>query len=268
MALLDTARFHTTVAALHQLPAGTTPEVAFVGRSNAGKSSAINVLCNRRRLAFASRTPGRTQALNYFAVGAGDWIDAYLVDTPGYGYASAPLETKRQWDQLAGRYLQQRPQLAGVVLLVDIRRELTELDTQLLHWVEPGVPLLIVLTKADKLGQQQRQVALRSVRQQIASQRAGIEDSVLTFSALKRTGREEIIATIESWIARAIAPPEDTAGSHEGARDGSHEGARDGAHEGGPEKNAPTGKAGRGSNPSATVPPLTDGGEAKTADGA
>ncbi|MEI6546411.1 MAG: ribosome biogenesis GTP-binding protein YihA/YsxC, partial [Burkholderiales bacterium] len=135
MPLLLTARFHTTVALLHQMPREGLLEVAFVGRSNAGKSSAINVLCNRRRLAFASRTPGRTQALNYFAVGPVDQAVAYLVDTPGYGYASAPLETKRGWDQLAGEYLSSRPQLAGTVLMADIRRKLTDLDRRLLAWV-------------------------------------------------------------------------------------------------------------------------------------
>lgn len=200
MAALTTARFHVTVAALPQLPDGDTPEVAFVGRSNAGKSTAINVLCNRKRLAFSSRTPGRTQLLNYFAVGPDERIDGFLVDTPGYGYASAPLETKRTWDQLAGLYLQRRRQLAGVVLLVDIRRELTERDCRLIDWVDPDVPLLVTLTKADKLGKQQRQQVLRAVRQHLALLRPASGDEVLTFSALDRSGREDIVKRIENWI--------------------------------------------------------------------
>jgi GTP-binding protein len=213
MASLTTARFHTTVAALHQLPAADMPEVAFVGRSNAGKSSAINVLCNRKRLAFASRTPGRTQSLNYFAVGPDERIDGFLVDTPGYGYAAAPLEMKRNWDRLAGEYLQRRPQLVGVVLMADIRRELTELDCRLIDWIEPGVPLLVVLTKADKLGQQQRQAALRSVRQRLAAMRPEAADAVMLFSALDRSGRDGIVALIERWLkpaADTLKPAADT----------------------------------------------------------
>lgn len=201
MPLLTTARFHDTVAALHQLPRTDLPEVAFVGRSNSGKSSAINVLCNRRRLAFSSRMPGRTQALNYFAVGAADQVTGFLVDTPGYGYAAAPLETKRTWDQLAGRYLQQRPQLTGVVLLADIRRGLTELDLRLIGWIGRDVPLLVALTKADKLGQQQRQAALRSVRQALERLRPGAGDAVLLFSALSRTGRDELLEVVENWLS-------------------------------------------------------------------
>jgi GTP-binding protein len=214
MAALTSARFHTTVAALPQLPTADIPEIAFVGRSNAGKSTAINVLCNRRRLAFSSRTPGRTQSLNYFAVGPGEQIEGFLVDTPGYGYASAPLETKRAWDQLAGQYLQHRRQLAGVVLLADIRRELTELDLRLIDWIEPSIPLLVTLTKADKLGTQQRQVVLRSVRKTLAALRPESDDAVMLFSALDRSGRDEVLARIEGWLARRIAedPPPAAAG--------------------------------------------------------
>jgi GTP-binding protein len=207
MPALTTARFHTTVVALQKLPTGDLPEVAFVGRSNAGKSSAINVLCNRRRLAFSSRTPGRTQALNYFAIGPGEHVDGYIVDTPGYGYASAPLETKRTWDQLAGLYLQQRRQLAGVVLLADIRRELTELDLQLIDWIEAWIPLLVVLTKADKLGHQQRQGVLHSVRKRLAAIRPESDDAVMLFSALDRSGREGVLALVEAWFARRGAAP-------------------------------------------------------------
>jgi GTP-binding protein len=202
--LLPSARFHTTVAALAQLPRDGLIEVAFVGRSNAGKSSAINVLCNRRRLAFSSRTPGRTQALNYFAVGPADRPSAYLVDTPGYGYASAPLETKRTWDQLAGQYLQDRPQLAGVVLLVDIRRQLTDLDRRLIGWVPRGVRLALVLTKSDKLGRQVGRQALVDVRAEIERLRPGSENLTLAFSALNRSGSDELARLMENWLETGL----------------------------------------------------------------
>jgi GTP-binding protein len=207
MTLLTTARFHTTVAALHQLPRDGLVEVAFVGRSNAGKSSAINVLCNRRRLAFSSRTPGRTQALNYFAVGPADRAVAYVVDTPGYGYASAPLETKRTWDQLAGQYLQRRPQLVGVVLLADIRRGLTDLDRRLLGWVSPAVELTVALTKSDKLSREQARKALRAVTDELARLRPGTADRVLLFSALNRSGSDELAEVVENWLRAAPAAP-------------------------------------------------------------
>lgn len=204
MSLLTTARFEITVAALNQLPGDPMPEVAFVGRSNAGKSSAINVLCNRKRLAFASRTPGRTQALNLFGVGPPDHTIARLVDTPGYGYAAAPLETKRQWDQLAGEYLVRRAQLLGVVLLADIRRQLTDLDRQLIAWVPAQVPLVVVLTKSDKLSRQQGTTALRAVRAEIARLRPQGIDEVKMFSALNRSGREELVAHLERWLRPAL----------------------------------------------------------------
>jgi GTP-binding protein len=186
-------------------------EVAFVGRSNAGKSSAINVLCNRRRLAFASRTPGRTQALNYFPVGPVDQAIAYLVDTPGYGYASAPLETKRTWDQLAGEYLSSRPQLAGTVLMADIRRKLTDLDRRLLAWVPDSVRLVVTLTKSDKLPRQQARQALRDVIDELEQLRPGADNKVLLFSALNRSGSDDLTAVVENWIAVGLpASPKET----------------------------------------------------------
>jgi GTP-binding protein len=204
MPLLTTARFHTTVAALHQLPRDGTVEVAFVGRSNAGKSSAINVLCNRRRLAFSSRTPGRTQALNYFAVGPADRTVGYLVDTPGYGYASAPLETKKTWDQLAGQYLQRRPQLAGVVLLADVRRGLTDRDRRLIDWVPPSTRLLVALTKSDKLTREQGRRVQQAVSDELARLRPTARDTVLLFSALNRSGSDELAHIVENWIETGL----------------------------------------------------------------
>ena len=218
MSLLTSARFHTTVAALAQLPRDGLVELAFVGRSNAGKSTAINVLCNRKRLAFSSRTPGRTQALNYFAVGPADQPVAYLVDTPGYGYASAPLETKRSWDTLAGQYLQARPQLAGVVLLADIRRQLTDLDRRLIGWIPAQVRLVVTLTKSDKLPRQQASTALRTVRSELQRLRPQSPDAVLLFSALNRSGRDELSTLVEEWIAPSsqtalVGPAADSPGT-------------------------------------------------------
>lgn len=206
MPLLPSARFHITAVALHQLPSDGLVEVAFVGRSNAGKSSAINVLCNRKRLAFSSRTPGRTQALNYFAIGPADRPLGYLVDTPGYGYASAPLATKKTWDQLAGQYLQIRPQLAGVVLLADVRRQLTDLDRRLLGWVPPGVRVAVVLTKADKLTRMQGRDAVRSVSAELGRMRPGADNTVMLFSALNRSGSDALTALVENWITVGLAP--------------------------------------------------------------
>lgn len=201
MNLLPSARFHTTVAQLRQLPRGDTPEIAFVGRSNAGKSSAINVLCQRKRLAFASRTPGRTQALNFFALGAGEAIDALLVDMPGYGYAAAPGEIKREWDVLGGRYLQKRPQLRGVVLIVDIRRQITALDRTLLDWIDPAVPLLVIASKDDKLNRDERRRAVMAIEAAVAEHRVRDSFEVVPFSATDRHGLDEARAIIEAWIA-------------------------------------------------------------------
>ena len=204
MPLLATARFHTTVVALDMAPRDGLLEVAFVGRSNAGKSSAINVLCNRKRLAFSSRTPGRTQALNYFAVGPVERPLGYIVDTPGYGYASAPLETKRSWDQLAGQYLQQRPQLAGVVLLADIRRGLTDLDRRLIGWIPTQVRLTVALTKSDKLSREQGRKTMRAVADELAVLHPGLNDHVMPFSALNRSGSDELTQLVENWLQTGL----------------------------------------------------------------
>ena len=216
MKLLATARFSDTVVKLSKLslsnPDGL-PEVAFVGRSNAGKSSCINLICNRRRLAFSSRTPGRTQALNLFAVGPPGPPGAegepvvrpvgYLVDTPGYGFAAAALSAKRSWQALAGDYIRQRGPLAGVVLMVDIRRQLTELDRQLLGWTPPTIPLIIVMTKADKLPRQQARQAMRLVANDLLLANRQASLLVLLFSTLSRTGIETLQLAVESLFTGA-----------------------------------------------------------------
>ena len=201
MSLLVTARFAITVVQISKLPRTPQPEVAFVGRSNAGKSSAINILCNRKRLAFASRTPGRTQALNLFALGPVDEPSAYLVDTPGYGYAAVPLAEKRQWDQLAGNYLRVRESLAGVVLMADIRRGITEMDAQLIGWIPLSVPLMILLTKCDKLSRQQQTTVLRDIQGQMGVKYRMAD--VQLFSSSNRIGLE----TATEWITGYLKKP-------------------------------------------------------------
>lgn len=208
--LLPTARFSTTAARLVQLPRDGVPEIAFVGRSNAGKSSAINAICQRRRLAFASKTPGRTQALNCFDLGPahprgtpGASTTARLVDTPGYGFAAAPLELKREWDSVAGRYLQIRNTLCAIVLVLDIRRGLTALDRVLLQWLRPGIPVLGLMTKADKLGRAQQRQALDTMEAAIRLARLPNPVSLLAISSTTGLGIEQARAWIESAFATA-----------------------------------------------------------------
>ncbi len=190
------AVFHITVARIRDLPADSHAEVAFAGRSNAGKSSAINTLCNHKRLAFVSKMPGRTQHLNFFRVDSG----CFLVDLPGYGFARAPKEQKHEWQALIGGYLANRPQLAGLVMIMDIRHPLTELDRSLLDWFRPaGRPVHVLLSKADKLA---RGAALETLRQVRAALReAGLDASVQLFSSLKRIGVDEAEAVVRGWLA-------------------------------------------------------------------
>lgn len=172
--LLATARFCRTIVELGALPTDALPEIAFVGRSNAGKSTALNLLCQRRRLAFASNTPGRTQALNYFTLGPEETPTGYLVDTPGYGFAATPQEVKRQWQKLIGPYLQERATLRGVVLMLDARRGVTELDLLLIRFMPLAVPLLALMTKADKLTFSEQGRALAEVARALRDDRPGL----------------------------------------------------------------------------------------------
>src|SRR3954470_8786333 len=146
---LQQAEFVLSAASDDQLPAPAAPEIAFAGRSNAGKSSAINTLANQTRLAFTSKTPGRTQQINFFRLRSG----ALLADLPGYGYAAVPKQLKRHWQEFLARYLATRQSLIGLVLIVDARHGLADLDRQLLHsYLPSGRPVLMLATKMDKLG--------------------------------------------------------------------------------------------------------------------
>ncbi len=200
------ARFVASAARLEQLPEPGLPEIAFVGRSNAGKSTAINTLAQHKRLAFASRTPGRTQLINLFALGPREAPDALLADLPGYGYAAVARTAKRVWQEVMADYLAQRRSLAGIVLLVDARHGLTPLDRQLLEFVAPRVGtgevrLLLLLTKADKLSRREAQAALAQAQQALgayATEEADI--GVTLFSSLTREGLEDVALALRQWV--------------------------------------------------------------------
>lgn len=211
MPLFQKAVFHTTVANLRDLPPDARSEVAFAGRSNAGKSSAINTLAGRVRLAFVSKTPGRTQHLNYFTLAEGK----YFVDLPGYGFAKAPEEIRAQWEGLIGPYLTRRGPLVGLVLIMDIRRPFTDLDRRMIDWFRPtGRPLHILLSKADKLSRQDQAKVLRAVRAEIASwgdEKENSRYSAQLFSSLKRTGIEEAEQVLSGWLGIPLPEPKPAA---------------------------------------------------------
>ena len=187
--------FLLSASELHGLPNDDLPEVAFVGRSNVGKSSALNVLANRRRLAFVSKTPGRTQLINFFSFGEG----ARLVDLPGYGYAKVPHGLRDEWGKLVSGYLQTRPSLLGVVSLMDSRRPLTPLDRQLLEWLVPlERKLLVLLTKSDKLTKSEQGRTLAQARKDLAS--LGAPGDCLLFSSQTRQGVEDARDHIDAWL--------------------------------------------------------------------
>ncbi|MDR5860988.1 YihA family ribosome biogenesis GTP-binding protein [Halomonas eurihalina] len=191
------ARFLTSAPTLAQCPADTGAEVAFAGRSNAGKSSAINVLTRQKALARTSKTPGRTQLINFFTLG--DDIELRLVDLPGYGYAKVPDSVKLEWQRHLADYLQRRTSLRGLVLLMDVRHPLTEFDQTMLGWAdEQEMTVHILLTKADKL----KSGAAKNALQQVRSQLREWEDlvSIQLFSALKKQGIEEVHARLDDWL--------------------------------------------------------------------
>ena len=194
---MHTARFLTTAAQLHHLPAYDLPEIAFVGRSNAGKSTCINVLTQQKRLAFASKTPGRTQHINLFALGRQGQTDTVLADLPGYGYAAVPKQDKLRWQQVMANYLVSRPNLVGVVLLCDPRHGLTELDEILLEVIRPrveeGLKFTMLLTKADKLNKTEANKALSIARLQAGG------GTVQLFSSLKKQGVDTLALQLWNW---------------------------------------------------------------------
>ena len=194
---LHTAKFLTTAPELHFLPALDLPEIAFVGRSNAGKSTCINTLTQQKQLAFASRKPGRTQHINLFSLGKQSVTDAVFADLPGYGYAAVPKQDKIRWQQVMANYLVTRENLKGIVLLCDPRHGVTELDEILLDMIRPrvekGLKFLLLLTKADKLTRVEATKALS-----IAKLQAGGGQAML-FSATKRQGFDDVAQLLWQW---------------------------------------------------------------------
>ena len=201
MGWMHTARFLTTAAQLHHLPPIVVPEIAFVGRSNAGKSTCINTLTQQKQLAYASKRPGRTQHINLFSLGKQGLTDAVLADLPGYGYAAVPKQDKIRWQRVMANYLVTRENLKGIVLLCDPRLGLTELDEVLLDVIRPrveeGLKFLILLTKADKLTRVEGAKALSIARLQAGGGEAKL------FSALKKQGVDEVAQLLWDWSHEA-----------------------------------------------------------------
>jgi GTP-binding protein len=206
LAWTHTARFLTTASRLDQLPVSELPEIAFVGRSNAGKSTAINTLAQHRRLAFASKTPGRTQHINLFELGPKDAPDALFADLPGYGFAAVERAAKLRWQQVMADYLEIRRSLSGVVLMIDSRLGFTDLDRQLLGFLAQRVgtgevKLLVLLTKADKLSRNEADAALRAATEVLGELSTDTADiGMALFSALKKTGIDDAAETLHAWV--------------------------------------------------------------------
>jgi len=189
------AKFLISAAKLSQTPTDEGMEVAFAGRSNAGKSSALNVMCQQKSLARTSKTPGRTQLLNFFSIDE----QRRLVDLPGYGFAKVSEQVKKQWQQALADYLENRASLRGVILLVDVRHPMKEFDLQMLEWSNQiGLPVHILLTKADKLGRGAAAKNLQQVRNEIGPFGDGVTAQL--FSALKRHGIDEAHEVLDGWL--------------------------------------------------------------------
>lgn len=196
MNLFHHAQFYTTVNHLKDLPS-TTAEIAFVGRSNAGKSSAINTLTNHTRLAYVSKTPGRTQHINFFELASGQ----FMVDLPGYGFAQVPEAIRKHWVTLLGNYLQTRSQLIGLILIMDIRHPLKELDKRMLDFFAvTGQPVHILLSKADKLSKNEQIKTLATVKKLLQTYVTRQQISVQLFSSLKKQGIEEVNQIVSGWF--------------------------------------------------------------------
>ena len=198
MSIFQNITFYTSVNDLCDLPQQSSLEIAFAGRSNAGKSSAINTLTNRGRLAFVSKTPGRTQLINYFQLND----NQFLVDLPGYGYAKVPVDIRQHWENLLSDYLQTRRPLCGLVLIMDARHPLKPLDLQMLDWFTPTGKLIhILLTKADKLSRQQATRTLKDVQSFLLETYPSC--TVQLFSSMTTNGSEEALTVLGDWLQNA-----------------------------------------------------------------
>lgn len=194
----DSARFQTSAQHLQQSPPDTGAEVAFAGRSNAGKSSAMNALTRNSKLARTSKTPGRTQLINYFTLSTDN---CRLVDLPGYGYAKVNRDMKEDWERNIGEYLADRLSLRGIVLVMDVRHPMTEFDEMMVRWaIQTQMPLRALLTKSDKLKKGPAKTTLMKVRSQLQSQANWL--SAQLFSSLKKEG----VAELEGWLREQMEP--------------------------------------------------------------
>ncbi|MDX6021344.1 ribosome biogenesis GTP-binding protein YihA/YsxC [Scandinavium sp. V105_16] len=205
MTTLNYQQTHFILSApdIRHLPSDTGIEVAFAGRSNAGKSSALNTLTNQKGLARTSKTPGRTQLINLFEVVEGKRV----VDLPGYGYAEVPEEMKLKWQRALGEYLEKRLCLKGLVVLMDIRHPLKDLDKQMIEWaVDSNIEILVLLTKADKLASGARKAQLNTVREAVQAFNGDIQ--VEAFSSLKKIGVDKLRQKLDTWYSE-IAPQEE-----------------------------------------------------------
>ena len=201
MSFLQNVSFITSTNHFDELPVDIGKEIAFAGRSNAGKSSAINTLTNKTRLAYVSKQPGRTQLINFFKI----QNMQSLVDLPGYGFAKVPKPMKDHWRKLLPKYLKERKSLIGLIIVVDIRRELTHLDTQMLEWFAPQKkPIHILLTKSDKISKDKSLRTLKKIQQELKDRWGEVhktECSAQLFSSLKKQGIEQATQKIEEWLS-------------------------------------------------------------------
>jgi len=201
MPLLQKAKFLTSANHINELPEDDGLEIAFAGRSNAGKSSAINSLSRQNRLAYVSKQPGRTQLVNFFEIEE----RKYLVDLPGYGYAKVPESMRKHWQKTLPTYLQQRQSLVGLVIVMDIRNPLTSLDINMLDWFAPRQkPIHVLLTKCDKLSKDKQNKTLFSVQKELENQWSAFYQTPCTvqlFSSLKKIGLEEADGVLETWLS-------------------------------------------------------------------
>ena len=200
MSLFQNASFYISAHKLSDLPPANGLEIAFAGRSNAGKSSALNTLANHNRLAYVSKQPGRTQLINFFSLNPDKGNDQFLVDLPGYGYAKVPESVRNHWQTVLSAYLTERESLYGLVLVMDSRRPLTPLDRQMLDWFCPtGKPVHVLLTKSDKLSRNEANQTLFKTRKEL-TQTWGDNVTVQLFSSLKKQGVEETEKVIGHWL--------------------------------------------------------------------
>jgi GTP-binding protein len=200
MSLFQNAAFYISAHQLGDLPPPNGVEIAFAGRSNAGKSSALNTLANHNRLAYVSKQPGRTQLINFFSLNPDRGDDKFLVDLPGYGYAKVPESVRKHWQMVLSTYLTERSSLVGLVLVMDSRHPLTPLDKQMLDWFcHSGKPVHVLLTKSDKLSRNEAKQTLLKVRKEL-TQTWGENVTVQLFSSSKKLGVEETEKMIGAWL--------------------------------------------------------------------